>query len=101
MSDSMKELIELLDEIFADPSYVDTSQMDGLHRYISTDADIVQHALDIIDEDIIVENGSVNYTNIAELNRCGYRVFPGELDGFGWLTGCIQKEKNGPVLVFG
>ena len=29
----------------------------------------------------------------------GYKVFPGERDSFGWLSGCIQTTKG--IVVFG
>lgn len=34
----------------------------------------------------------------------GYRVWAGEEDSFGWLSGCIQKitgTHDGPILIFG
>lgn len=51
-------------------------------------------------EDVLISSGGrVNYKNKKELENNGYKVFPGEKDSFGWLTGCIATKKG--IVVFG
>lgn len=40
-----------------------------------------------------------NCYNIEYIKKNGFDIFPGEVDRFGWLTGCIQLE-NG-IIIFG
>lgn len=40
-----------------------------------------------------------NYENIQLLKNAGYKVFPGEQDSFGWLTGWIEIKKG--QILFG
>lgn len=49
--------------------------------------------------ELLIHKGNPNYKNIEKVRAHGYLVFPGEKDGFGWLTGCIQKHNR--LLVFG
>ncbi|MED0738985.1 hypothetical protein [Aneurinibacillus thermoaerophilus] len=48
---------------------------------------------------LITPDGRCNWGAIEELKENGFRVFPGETDGFGWLTGCIETQKG--IVVFG
>ena len=48
---------------------------------------------------LIDDDGTCNWRNIETLRQHGYRVYAGEKDSFGWLTGCV--EKDGRILVFG
>lgn len=50
-------------------------------------------------EYLITSDGDVNYKNIRILEFYGFKVYPGESDSFGWLTGVI--ERNNRKLVFG
>ena len=38
---------------------------------------------------------------IREFSHHGYRVYAGEQDSFGWLTGVVQDKKTGREIVFG
>ena len=43
-----------------------------------------------------------NYENIQLLKNAGYKVYPGERDSFGWLTGWIDmKQRKGKQILFG
>lgn len=55
----------------------------------------------LCDEYLITKNGVPNWDNIKVLRNVGYQVFPGEKDGFGWLTGCVRKNDDTRILVFG
>ena len=48
---------------------------------------------------LITDVGKVHFGNVNALIECGYRVTPGEMDGFGWLTGIIHTTKG--RIVFG
>lgn len=50
-------------------------------------------------EYLITSDGDVNYKNKRILEFYGFKVYPGETDSFGWLTGII--ERNNRKLVFG
>ena len=92
MEEKLKTLIELLDQL---------QDRTGILPSEDEDADeVLDQVLDLADELLITNNGQQNYSVFPILNRYGYRVFAGERDGFGWLTGCIQKG-NGPTIVFG
>lgn len=92
MEEKMKSLIELLDQL---------QDRTGILPSEDEPADeVLDQVLDLADELLITNNGQPNYSVFPILNRYGYRVFAGERDGFGWLTGCIQKG-NGPTIVFG
>jgi hypothetical protein len=48
----------------------------------------------------LVRGGDPDWTAIKVLeDRTHYKVFAGEKDSFGWLTGCILTRKG--ILVFG
>ena len=48
----------------------------------------------------LVRGGEPDWTTIKALeDRTHYKVFAGEKDSFGWLTGCILTRKG--ILVFG
>ena len=96
---SIEEMTKLMDTVFSDTSLHERGD-DGI-LYIKTDDDRVQQLLNYLDDLIIVPNGSVNYQNIQRVNQYGYRIYPGERDSFGWITGCVRKGHNGPILLFG
>lgn len=48
---------------------------------------------------LITYDGDVDYKNKRILESNGFKVYPGESDSFGWLTGVI--ERNNRKLVFG
>jgi hypothetical protein len=50
--------------------------------------------LTLCDELLITSHGSCDYYNIAILENNGYRVGPGEIDRFGWLSGILYTKKG-------
>ena len=95
----MKELLTELAYI-----YLQTGNSywgDDGREYFKDDDHNAQMASCLCDEYLITENGTPNLDNIKKLRNFGYRVFPGEKDGFGWLTGCVQKNGDSRILVFG
>lgn len=49
--------------------------------------------------ELITGSGDCNWKRIRQLRNEGYRVYAGDEDSFGWVTGCIQKDDK--VLVYG
>lgn len=47
----------------------------------------------------LIKEGKPNYSNMDILRKEGFSVFPGEIDSFGWLTGCVKTKKG--IIVFG
>ena len=92
---SLKELENTVDPIFYEldedgkcTKYIDTSKSD-LTDNIVINANIA----------LITFGGGCNLDAIKTLREHGYRVFAGEKDSFGWLTGCIQTKVG--IIVYG
>ena len=51
------------------------------------------------DEILIDSNGKNIWEYHERLANRGFIVFPGEVDRFGWLSGCIQTKKG--IIVYG
>ena len=51
--------------------------------------------------ELITNDGQCNWDMIMKLRGRGYRVYAGDKDSFGWLTGCIQKHGDERILVYG
>ena len=49
--------------------------------------------------ELIMENGRNHQGGIMALKAAGFRVFCGEKDSFGWLTGCISTDRG--IIVYG
>lgn len=49
---------------------------------------------------LIAGGGGCEWTNIAILRDKGYKVYAGDKDSFGWLTGVIENAK-GEYVVYG
>jgi hypothetical protein len=60
---------------------------------------LVEAAIRAADTALITNKGECNWAAHRELEKHGYRVYAGEKDSFGWLTGCINTKKG--VLVYG
>lgn len=95
-------MIELLTEL----TYIYLQTGNSYHdddgrEYFKDDNCNVLMASCLCDKYLITESGTPKWDNIKKLRNYGYRVFPGEKDGFGWLTGCVQKNGDSRILVFG
>lgn len=64
---------------------------------------LIEEAESAADELLITDFGCVNHFAIRELKRAGFRVYAGETDDFGWLSGCIDIKVGEEVatLVYG
>lgn len=96
----METLLKALEELYdiQDDSYV--FEEDG-NTYFECDNEIVYNVENLCAEKLIAKGGLCNWSNIRVLRDNGYRVFAGEKDGFGWLTGCVQKNGDPRILIYG
>lgn len=94
----MEEFLNHLEELF---QREDVEMRDNI--YFSENDELVSMIIGEANKILISCSGMVNAENIKVLRDKGYRVYPGEKDGFGWLTGCIAKSVNfkKKILVFG
>lgn len=90
----MNELMKALDELF---NSKDVEVEDGYFK----SGEIVDRAEELCCEQLITAKGGCDWENIKILRENGYRVFAGEKDSFGWLTGCVQRNGDNRILVYG
>ena len=93
----MKELLTALEKLYDDQSNI--YQEDGWTGF--NENEMYNEVVGLCNEYLITNGGLCNWDNIRILRSNGYRVFPGEKDGFGWLTGCVQKKNDKRVIVYG
>ena len=58
---------------------------------------IYQEIVSLADGLLITAKGHCNWSNHQILQTAGFRVFPGEKDSFGWLTGGIRVPGIGNI----
>ena len=95
----MKSLLNALEKLYSVQGNSYECEYDG-NVYFENN-DIVNEAISLCDEKLIANGGLCNWDNIRILRNNGYRVYAGEKDGFGWLTGCVQKNDDPRILVYG
>lgn len=90
--DKIIELIELLHQVDQDPEpfQTDNGVYDMYHPTI-------ERILILANDYLTVGPDVLYYRNKLEL--AGYRVYPGEVDSFGWLTAYFQMKKS--IILFG
>ena len=93
----MEKLLTLLKELYDDQNNI--YQEDGFTGF--NECDIYNEVTALCDEYLIGNGGCCNWTNINILRNNGYRVFAGEKDSFGWLIGCVQKQGDPRIIVYG
>lgn len=60
---------------------------------------LVDGAKFLANECLIGDDGHPDRENIDIVVRAGFLIYPGEVDRFGWLTGCIELKKG--LIIFG
>lgn len=95
----MEELLKILGELYSTEGNSEVDEYDGC-QYFKT-YDVRNRAEGLCNELLITNGGQCNWDNIYILRSNGYRVFAGERDSFGWLTGCVQKNNDLRILVYG
>lgn len=63
--------------------------------------ELYKKVVDLCEEHLFIKGGYCNWTNIRTLHENGYRVFAGKKDSFGWLTGCVQKNNDKRIIIYG
>ncbi len=53
----------------------------------------------LANECLIGDDGHPLREEMDKVSSAGFPIFPGEMDRFGWLTGCIQLSRG--LIVFG
>lgn len=93
MSHKLYLLIHLLRYINKDDTIeVTNDQYDRTHPLISA-------ALFIANEILIGDDGHPDRAMMDKVVEKGFRIFPGEMDRFGWVTGCIELSRG--IILFG
>jgi hypothetical protein len=93
MTDSLDILISILKYINSDDSIEVTNE------FYKTSHPMVSAACYLANECLIGEDGHIIRKNIDKVVSQGFPIYPGEMDRFGWLTGCIELSKG--IIVFG
>ena len=95
----MDELLEALEKLFNEQNNSYVYEGDGKTYF--KDDDSINKVRSLCNELLITSAGLCNVDNIEILRKNGYRVFAGETDWFGWITGCVQKKNDPRILVYG
>ena len=93
----MKELLEALERLYANQDDICQEGEDtGFNE-----SELLDEVVGLCDDHLIASGGQCNWENIRILERNGYRVYAGDQDSWGWLTGCVQKKGDKRVIVYG
>jgi hypothetical protein len=95
----MERLLKALEELYAIQDNGRVCDYDGKTYFESNE--VTSAVICLCDEKLITEGGRCDWDNIDVLRKNGYRVFAGDRDSFGWLTGCVQKKGDPRILVYG
>lgn len=94
---SMEKLLKALEKLYSEQN--NFYQEDGWTGF--NKSDLYNEVVNLCDEYLITNDGQCNWNNIVILQNNGYDVFAGEKDSFGWLTGCVQKDNDERVVIYG
>ena len=98
------DLIDLLKQVDACPEIAQGNPAaDGYYYLTDGEEDklhpLIQEVVGAANIALVTTDGHCLWENHARLNAAGFRIFPGEQDSFGWLTGCITTTKG--IVVYG
>ena len=97
---SIAELVSYLKAIEASDEIESMPEDDILNfGYITDRHLLVQNAVYVADQLLVMPGGQRNYPNEIELRKQGWIVFCLESDGFGWLSGGIHTMKG--IIAYG
>lgn len=100
---TVDDLVEALNEL---QSCDDVKEEDGT-LYFSAHPELTENESDIVyceclcNELLISAGGGCNLENIDKVRKAGYKIYPGEKDSFGWLSGCVENLNTRKILVYG
>ncbi len=90
---SLNLLISILKTIDSD------TKIEVHNEFYSRAHPLVSAAIYLADNCLIGEDGHIIRKNIDEVVRQGFYIYPGEMDRFGWVTGCIELSRG--IILFG
>ncbi len=93
MEDRLNLLISTLKVIDADEMIIVNNEL-----YENSNP-LVIAAKFLANECLIGDDGHPLREEMDKVSSAGFPIFPGEMDRFGWLTGCIQLSRG--LIVFG
>lgn len=86
MFDNLLKLWEEMEEkVYVEPGFRG-------YRFFS---EYCEETIKVVNEldNLLINDGKINYTNRENLKVLGFDVFPVEKDSFGWLIGaCVKKD---------
>lgn len=94
----MEKLLEKLEQLYTTQN---NSYSGEEHAEYFEESDLYNEIVGLCDEYLITKSGCCNWDNIHVLISKGYRVYAGEKGRFGWLTGCVQKNGDNRIVVYG
>lgn len=95
----MEKLLEALEKLYNEQNNSYVCEGDGKSYFENNE--IIDEVRGLCNELLISHEGQCDVNNVDILRRHGYRVFAGEYDWFGWITGCVQKVNDPRILVYG
>lgn len=96
----LDELLRSLDVLYSKDIKESSTENDDGNRYFK-EFPVSDYVEGLCCACLIASNGTCNWENIHILKNHGYDVFAGDKDSFGWLTGCVQKNDDDRILVYG
>jgi len=97
---SIAELVSYLKAIEASDEIESVPEDDVLNfGYITDRHLLVQNAVYVADQVLVMPGGQRNLKNERELSMQGFYVSCLESDGFGWLSGGISTDKG--IIAYG
>jgi len=98
----MEKLLNALEKLYSNPDDIYESKGDNGGPWFGfTDSELLHEVKGLCCDHLIAAGGGCNWGNIRILNQHGYRVFAGEEDSWGWLTGCVKKRDDKRTIVYG
>ena len=96
--DDFQELLRALELLYSEED--NSEEGDDGCRYFKR-SHLSDYCEMLCNGELITSGGQCNWSMIKALNSKGYDVFAGDRDSFGWLTGCVQKDGDDRILVYG
>ena len=89
--------LDLLISILKYINSIDT--IDVNNGYFVRSHPLISAVIYLADECLIGDDGHPDRKQMDIVVEAGFPIFPGEMDRFGWVTGCIELSRG--LIVFG
>lgn len=93
MNNNLELLVLLLKHIDSD------SSIQVENKFYTYSHPLVSAAKYMANEYLIGDDGHPSRDAIDYVTTNGFYIYPGEMDRFGWVTGCIELSRG--IIVFG